>query len=154
MKPPDDLKDWSKNDLVRELRRLRAVLREHAERQGDDPRPASTADPVIGGSPHGRGDALIDARAAVLLDAAEVVLIDTKREGEAVAMLLSLSGRINYADDRVTHAYLLNGDGAAGIVAELVGLASRAAAMGDHDDGQRFAAEFKVALEGRMGQTP
>ena len=31
MKPPDDLKEWSKNDLVREVRRLRAVMREHAE---------------------------------------------------------------------------------------------------------------------------
>src|SRR4051794_39703654 len=98
-RPPDDLKDWSKNDLVREIRRLRAITREMAERVGDDPRGASTSDPIVGGSPHGQGDALIDARAAVLLDHADVVLVDTKRDSEPVSMLLSLGGRINYSDD-------------------------------------------------------
>lgn len=152
-RPPDELKDWSKNDLVREVRRLRAITHEFSERAGDDPRPASTSDPIIGGSPHGHGDALIDARAAVLLDHTDVSLIDTKRPGEAVAMLLSMGGRVNYADDRVTHAYLLGGDGAAAIVSQLVGLAQRAAQLGG-DDGQRFAAEFKVALEHRIEELP
>lgn len=31
MKPPDDLKAWSKNDLVREVRRLRAMLAEQMD---------------------------------------------------------------------------------------------------------------------------
>lgn len=154
MKPPADLKQWSKNGLVREVERLRAVMREHAERPGSDPREASTGDPLIGGSPYGQGDALIDARAAVLLEGVEVVLIDTKRDTDVVVMMLSLSGRVNYADDRVTHAYLLNGDGAAGIVAELVGLAYRASTMRDDQNGQRFAAEFKAALEDRMDKQP
>lgn len=151
MKPPDDLKDWSKKDLMREVARLRAVMREHAERPGDDAREMSASDPIIGGSPHGQGDALVDARSAVLLEAVEVVLLDTKRPEDGVTMLLSLAGRINYADDRVTHAYLLNGDGAAGIVAELVALAQRAGAMG-RPDGLAFAAEFKVGLERRMAE--
>lgn len=154
MKPPDDLKAWSKNDLVREVRRLRAVTREHAQRHGDDPRPASTSDPIIGGSAYGRGDALIDARAAVLLEHVEVVLVDTKKDTDSVVMMLTLGGRVNYADDRVTHAYLLNGDGAAGIVSELVSLAQRAASMGDDSSGMRFAAEFKVELERRMSEQP
>jgi hypothetical protein len=153
-RPPDDLKDWSKNDLVREIRRLRAITREMAERVGDDPRGASTSDPIIGGSPHGQGDALIDARAAVLLDHADVVLVDTKRESEPVSMLLSLGGRINYSDDRTTVAYLMNGDGAAAIVSQLVGLASRAAGMHGDPHGEEFAADFKLALERRMGEMP
>jgi hypothetical protein len=151
-RPPDDLKDWSKNDLVREVRRLRAITREMAERVGDDPRGASTSDPIVGGSPHGQGDALIDARAAVLLDHADVVLVDTKRDSEPVSMLLSLGGRVNYSDDRTTVAYLMNGDGAAAIVSQLVGLASRAAGSGPH--GQEFAADFRVALEARMDGLP
>ena len=40
--PPDDPNAWSKNDLVRELRRLRAILRERAERPGNDPRQQAT----------------------------------------------------------------------------------------------------------------
>jgi hypothetical protein len=152
MKPPE-LKSWSKNDLVREVVRLRAVLHEHSERRGDDPRAHSTSDPIIGGSPHGRGDALLDARAAVLLDAVEVVLVDTKRETDPVSMMLTLGGRVNYADDVVTHAYLFGPDGAAGIVSELIMLASRAAGMHD-THGERFAAEFKVALEERMTDGP
>jgi hypothetical protein len=149
MRPPDDLKDWSKKDLAREVGRLRAILHEHSERPGDDPRGQSASDPIIGGTPTGEGDALVDARSAVLLDAVEVVLVDTKRPDDPVSMLLSLSGRINYSDDRVTHAYLFGGDGAAGIVSELLMLAQRAGAMG-RADGVRFAAEFKAALEQRM----
>jgi hypothetical protein len=116
LKPPDELKDWSKNDLVREVRRLRAIMREHAERRGDDARESSTQD-------------------------------------ERVSMMLALAGRINYSDDRVENAYLMGPDGAAALVSQLVGLASRAA--GDHvRGGQQFAAEFKVDLERRMGELP
>src|SRR4051812_32885243 len=101
MKPPDDLKEWSKNDLIREVRRLRAITREHSESIGGDPREASTSDPIIGGSPYGRGDALIDARASVLLEGIDVALIDTKRDTDPVLMMLALRGRVNYADDKV-----------------------------------------------------
>jgi hypothetical protein len=148
MRPPDDLKDWSKKDLMREVARLRAITREFAERPGDDPRGASTSDPIIGGSPGGRGDALLDARSAVLMEGIEVVLIDTKQD-DPISMLLTLSGRINYADDRVTHAYIFGPDGAAGLVSELLMLATRA----DHGDlphGQRFARRFRDDLNRRM----
>jgi hypothetical protein len=82
MRPPDDLKEWSKNDLVREVRRLRAVMREHAERPGDDPRAQATTGAVVdvAGDPHAAGGALLDMRSAVLMDGMEVVLVDTKRE--------------------------------------------------------------------------
>jgi hypothetical protein len=148
VRPPDDLKDWSKKDLMREVARLRAVLHEFSNRVGDDARGASTPDPIVGGSPSGRGDALLDARSAVLLDGVEVVLVDTKQD-EPVVMLLSLSGRINYADDRVTHAYLFGPDGAAGLVTELLMLAARAD-DGDLPHGQRFAQQFREDLSARM----
>jgi hypothetical protein len=151
VKPPE-LKAWSKNDLVREVQRLRAVLYEHSERRGDDPRGASTSDAIVGGEPHGKGDALIDARASVLLDGMEVVLVDTKRD-EPVSMLLALKGRINYSDDRVEHAYLFGPDGAAALVSELVGLAARASGLHDSNAG-RFAEEFKAVLGRRMGELP
>ena len=151
-RPPDDLNKWSRRELVTEIERLRALTREMAERVGDDPRGQSTQDPIVGGSPHGRGDALLDARAAVLLDAVEVVLVDTKRS-EPVSMLLSLGGRINYADDRVIHAYLFGPDGAAGIVSELTMLASRAGTHGG-EHGTRFAQEFADALDQRLRDAP
>jgi hypothetical protein len=59
--PPDDLKAWSKNELVRECRRLRAITREHAERRGDDPREQATTGAVTT-SPAIRTPAGRDAR--------------------------------------------------------------------------------------------
>jgi hypothetical protein len=152
--PPEDLKDWSKNMLVREVQRLRAVLREHAERPGGDPREAATTGSAItdvAGDPHARGGVILDARAAVLMEGVDVALFDTK-QGERVAMMMTLSGRINYSTDRVEHAYMFGPDGAAGLVSELVGLASRAGGAGGH--GERFAAEFQADLERRMKELP
>lgn len=148
-KPPDDLMQWSKPALVKELGRLRAIMREHAERPGNDPRPASASDPIIdvAGDPNAQGGALLDARSAVLLENIDVVLIDTKSD-DPVAMMLSLGGRINYADDRVTHAYIFGPDGAAALVGELSALAVRASRHEGH--GQRWAAEFKAGIEARL----
>lgn len=150
VKPPDDLKDWSKNDLIRELRRLRAIMHEHSERRGDDPREQATTGAAItdvAGDPHAVGGALLDARSAVLMDSVDVVLVDTMAS-EPVAMVLALGGRINYADDRIEHAYMFGPDGAAGLVSELIALAGRASGLEPH--GKRFAAEFEADLERRM----
>ena len=152
--PPDDLKAWTKNDLVREVRRLRAIMREHTERRGDDPREQATTGAAItdvAGDPYAAGGAILDTRSTVLLDGVEVALVDTKRD-EGVAMLLALEGRVNYAHDRVEHAYLFGPDGAAGLVSELVALAARASGGPEH--GQRFAAEFQVELDRRMREQP
>jgi hypothetical protein len=144
---------WPKKELAKEVGRLRAILREHAERRGDDPREASTRDSIIdiAGDPYARGGALLDARAAVLLDSVDVVLVDTKRD-DPVAMMLALAGRLNYSTARVEHAYLFGPDGAAGLVSELVGLAARAAGAGGH--GARFADEFRALLDERMERQP
>ncbi len=152
--PPDDLKDWSKNELVRELRRVRAILREHAERPGDDPRGRSSAGSIIdvSGDPYAVGGALLDARSAVLLDGMEVVLVDTKRD-EAVSMMMALRGRVNYSPDRVEHAYLFGPGGAAALVTEVSALAARAKAVGG-EHGQRFASEFESEFQRRLGELP
>lgn len=123
MKPPE-LKSWSKRQLIREVERLRAITREHAESRGDEPI-ADGGDLVdVAGDPHARGGVILDARNAILLDHVDVSLIDTKRD-EALALALLLQGRINFRDDRAQQLYLLNEDGAAAIVTQLLGLAQR-----------------------------
>jgi hypothetical protein len=145
---------WPKGELAREVARLRAILREHAERPGSDPREASTTDSQIdiAGDPYATGGALLDARSAVLMENVAVVLVDTKRD-EAVSMMLTLEGRINYAADRAEHAYLFGPDGAAALVSELVALAGRAASH-DRPHGRRFADEFRRDLDRRMNEMP
>lgn len=147
--PPSDLKSWSKKNLAREVQRLRAVLREHAERPGSDPREAATRDATIdiAGDPNAAGGSLLDLRSAVLLRGIDVVLVDTKQD-DPVAMMMTLSGRINYASDEIEHVYVFGPDGAAALMTQLVQLAKRASGLVPH--GQRFAAEFKVAVEERM----
>lgn len=151
--PPVDLKDWSKNMLRREVERLRAIVREHAERSGDDPREHATTGALIGGEDaHGKGNVLIDARSAVLLDSTGVALIDTKRE-EEIAMMLTLGGRVNMAGDRVEHAYMFGPDGAAGIATELIMLAHRAG-NGDQAHAVTFFREFAADFDRRMKAAP
>lgn len=149
--------DWPKKNLAIEVERLRAILHEHSQRLGQDPRPAATTGAAMTSpdpDPYGRGNVLIDARAAVLLESDEVSLIDTKSADGPVVMMLALSGRINYSPDRVEHAYLTGADGAAAIVADLIGLAQRASSMNDDEGALRFAAEFKVAIEEHLGEQP
>ena len=148
--PPENLMDWKKGDLCKEVARLRAILHEHSERKGDDPRIASTSSPIIGGTKHGQGDALLDARSAVLLDGVDVALVDTK-QGDEVSMMLVLGGRINYSRDVVKHAYLFGSDGAAGIVSEILMLATRAGAVTGLPHGTIFAQQFRVHLDRRVG---
>lgn len=152
--PPTDLNEWGKTALVREVQRLRAVLREHADRPGQ-PHKAKTPGAIIDGrrhaDPYGQGNVLLDARSAVLLDEMDVCLVDTKAD-EPIAMLLSLQGRINYSTERVEHAYLFGADGAAALITELAGLAGRAVHGGFH--GQQFAREFEAAVRERTEQMP
>lgn len=144
--PPDDLFQWPKKQLVREVGRLRALLREHADRPGSDPRGAATTGAMIGDTsdPHGHGTVLLDTRSAVLLDAVDVSLVDTKAN-QPLAMMFLLSGRVNYSTDRVEHAYVCGPDGGAAIVSEIMGLVSRAQ-HGDLAHGRDFAADFWADL--------
>jgi hypothetical protein len=140
--PPEDLMEWPKAELVREVARLRAITREHAERLHDESRSGGDS---VGGSPYGRGDSVLDMRGAVLLDYNEVVLVDSKRD-EPPAVALLLEGRVNYEKRRVKQMYVFGTDGAAALVTQLVGLAARA--------GGEFAAEFKQAFDERLKEMP
>jgi hypothetical protein len=154
--PPDDLMQWDKADLVKELTRVRAVIREGVRKAvSDDPRETDKQDRIIGGSPHGHGDALVDARETVLLDEVEVVLVDTKRgDEETPVMMLTLGGRINYSRDRVKHGYLFGADGAAGIVSELIALAHRAGLGNEDPHGKTFSDQFRLSFTDRMKEMP
>lgn len=82
---------------------------------------------IIGGSAFGRNDAIIDTKAAVLLGEVHVALVGAARPtGVESVVGLELSGRVNHSSEQHEVLYLMNADGAAAIVSELVGLASRA----------------------------
>lgn len=140
--PPENLMDWPKAQLAREVERLRAITREHAERLHDEAR--SGGDAVLG-SPYGRGDSVLDTRGAVLMDHMDVILVDTKAD-ELPAMALVIEGRVNYGTRRVKQMYLFGTDGAAGLVSEIVGLAARA--------GPGFGTDFQADLARRMDELP
>ena len=142
--PPENLLEWPKGELVKELQRLRAVMREHAERTHDDARSGGNLVDVAG-DPFARSGVVIDAREAVLLDEMDVSLVDTKRD-EPPAMALLLAGRVNYANRRTRQLYLFGPDGAAGLVTQIVALAQRA--------GGDFETEFKQAFKDRMKEMP
>lgn len=135
----DDLKSWSKNDLVREVRRLRAVTREHAEQVGDDPDRPGGSMVDVAGDPQARGGVILDARNGVLLENIDVCLVDSKRDTDPIFLAMQLAGRINTRQQRATHLYLFDEDGAAAIVSELVALATRI--------GPEFAARLIARLE-------
>ena len=92
----------------------------------------TVAKKIIGGSPYGRGDAQVDVTRAVLLDECTVVLVGTAtwNVGAGRAIGVELGGRINKSQARTQVLYLMDEDGAAALVTELIGLASRAG-MGD-----------------------
>lgn len=82
---------------------------------------------IIGGTAFGQGDALIDTTAAVLLDGASVAIVGAIRQtGAETIIALELRGRVNHSTDRSEVLYLMNADGAAGIISELLGVAGRA----------------------------
>jgi hypothetical protein len=97
------------------------------------------------GGPYDRGQVIIDTRYAVLLEETVVSMVDNPSDGRRVASML-LHGRVNRATERTRVLYLFDADGAAAIVTELIGLAARA--------GGDYAAEFKLAVEHRMGEMP
>lgn len=97
------------------------------------------------GGPHDRGAVVIDTRNAVLLEATDVAMVDNRSDGRRIAALL-LSGRVNRSPDATSVLYLLNADGAAAIVSEIIALAGR--------EGGEWAAEFQTALTERMEAMP
>lgn len=110
---------------------------------------------ILGDGP----DVLLDMERAVLLDGMEVCLVNvasnvmdqTQRAqpSENVRLAVRLDGRINKTADRASVLFVMDEDGAAAIVTEIVALASRI--------GPEFAARFQqrletLAEEGHMGE--
>lgn len=75
------------------------------------------------GGPRDRNGVIIDDTHAILLDETECALVETRTKDVVLALLLR--GRINKSADRANALYLLNGDGAAALVTELIALAHR-----------------------------
>lgn len=89
------------------------------------------------------GDVVIDTRDAVLLHALDVARLgQPARDADDASFVMLLGGRINQTTEQSRILYLLNVDGAAAIVAELIGLAERA--------GDETLAEFAINLDARL----
>lgn len=84
---------------------------------------------IRGGSPYGEGDAIIDARGAVLLDEVHVAVIDAV-SGDATERryTVALGGRVNKTQRRADQLYIMGPEGIATLVSELVALGARAGA--------------------------
>lgn len=124
------------------------VTKRCACRHDTTPRLARTADPralpgaIVGpGGPRDEGAVLIDTRHAVLVDHSTVAVVDNPSDGRHLMAVL-LEGKINRTEDRSAVLHLINGDGAAALVSQIVGLAARI--------GPAFEAEFRASLDARM----
>ncbi|MFF3094191.1 hypothetical protein [Streptomyces cyaneofuscatus] len=114
--------------------------RKNGRRTSGDPR-KSGGDIVGPGGPQDRHGVILDDRTAVLLDHSTVTLVETRSGGPVLAMLLE--GRINKSPDRARNLYLMNEDGAAAIVTELMALANRISP----EFGDRFTARIQHLID-------
>lgn len=78
--------------------------------------------------PYGIENVLVDVTDALLLEAFTVSLVGTISKGlpEEDVLAMELKGRINKTEERISVLCLTNADGAAALVSQLIGLASRA----------------------------
>ena len=97
--------------------------RKTGRRISGDPR-KSGGDIAGPGGPHDRDSVIIDPTNAVLLDHSTVSLVGSPGEPRPYLAVL-LEGRINRTTDRARNLYLMNEDGAAALVSELLALAHR-----------------------------
>lgn len=108
-----------------------------------DPRRAG-GDVAGPGGPHDKDGVIVDTRRAVLLDHTHASAL---LEHDPMLIAVMLDGRINRVEERAKILYLMDLDGAASLVAEVVSLAGRLP-----DPAKR--ADFIVALETAMGTMP
>lgn len=116
-----------------------------------DPR-GSHGDIAGPGGPYDKDAVVVDMTNAVILDYSTVSLVGLVRRGEEdeTGVALLLEGRVNKTKDRTRVLYVMNADGAAAIVTELLGIAKRAERGGD---GQ-LAAELRQRLGERWDEMP
>ena len=102
---------------------------------------------LIGASdndPNGRHTVLVDTEGACLLDHTTAALVEGTGDGTVVG--LELEGRVNQKRYRHTQLYLMDAEGAAALIAELVGVYHRA--------GGPVAARFVAALDTAVEALP
>lgn len=112
----------------------------------DDPRKLGGGISGPGG-PYDKDAVVIDTGNAVLLDGAVVAIVGGVRDGvldDKPIAALTLQGRVNRTTDRVQVLFLMNEDGAAGIITELIGVMSRGG----------WGQEFRDLLQKRMKEMP
>ncbi len=99
------------------------------------------------GGPFDRYGVVVDLTNSVLMDSLTVSVVVPERDGEQgeVAIALLLGGRINKQPDRANVLFLMNEDGAASLVAEVMGAAARSA---------DFAPGFIQRVEERVRDMP
>jgi hypothetical protein len=116
------------------------MSKKSGRRTSGDPR--KTGGDIAGpGGPHDRNSVIVDTTNAVILDATTVTQVETLTGKPALAMLLE--GRIAKTRDRARNLYLMNEDGAAALITELIALAHR---MGP-EFGHRFTARLQHLLD-------
>jgi len=107
------------------------------------------------GGPYDRDAVVVDTSDAVLLDYSTVSTVELQRRSgpgpaSEVAFALMLEGRVNKTRDRTRVLYLINADGVAALVTELLGLAKRAENLGD----PALADELRRRLGERWDEMP
>lgn len=97
--------------------------------------------------PFGENSVIIDMKNALMLEGTNVALVGGIRKGIPIPeelIALELQGRINQTEERIPVMVVVGVDGAAALVTELIGVASRAG----------FAKEFMELVEKRMEEMP
>jgi hypothetical protein len=103
------------------------------------------------GGPYDRNAVVVSTRDAVLLSHATVSTVETRRgDKRETSVALLLEGRINKTADESRVLYLLNVDGVAAIITELLGVGEREERLGDSD----FATELRRRLGERWDEMP
>lgn len=94
------------------------------------------------------GDVLLDITRAILMDGVKVAAVDTysnvidqvaRGASHEVRLSLEIEGRVNKSDERAKAMFLFDADGAAAIVTELIGIATRI--------GPEFSKHFMARME-------
>lgn len=117
---------------------------------GEDP--GVTGDIAGPGGPYDRSGVVVEATNPILLQQSEVTLVEAARRGQTErepAVALLLHGRFNKTSRTTRVLFMLGADGAASLVAQLLGIAKRAEA--DHP---AFAAELRDRLAERWDEVP
>lgn len=131
---------------------IAAVLELEAHRDavaqnGDDPS-TLTSEGIVRPDFAPAGAAIVDATNAVLMDTVDVSAIELVRDGDpkGKALAMTLGGRVNKRTDRARLTFLFGGDGAAGIITELIALAHRIDPL--------MADRLVVRVREALGRTP